>query len=157
MGRQPSLSSVAQGIIETSKGTLDLCNDWERWLSWLKNAESFRYVPKSSEPAYTVRKEKSTKGDAFYWYAYRKSSGKLAKCYVGLDHDLTVDNLEAIAQKLTSKLQRKVTEKVTDNISVTNEVVTDILSVTNQSAKQLQIQIEELQRQLSVTLGKSKN
>ncbi|MEH2421493.1 MAG: hypothetical protein V7K48_11385 [Nostoc sp.] len=153
MGRQPSLPSVAQGIIETSKGTLDLCNDWERWLSWLGNAESFRYVPKSTEPAYTVRKEKSTKGDAFYWYAYRKSSGKLAKCYVGLDHDLTVDNLEAIAQKLTDKLQRKVTEK----IPVTTSVVTDKMSVTNESAKQLQMQIEELQRQLSVTLGKSKN
>ncbi|MHC5720421.1 MAG: hypothetical protein ACYTX0_52445, partial [Nostoc sp.] len=72
-------------------------------------------------PAYTVRKEKSTKGDAFYWYAYRKSGGKLAKCYVGLDHDLTVDNLEAIAQKLSDKLQRKVT----GTFSVTNEVVTD--------------------------------
>lgn len=153
MGRQPSLPSVAQGIIETSFVTLDLCNDWERWLSWLGNAESFRYVPKSSEPAYTVRKEKSTKGDAFYWYAYRKSGGKLAKCYVGLDHDLTVDNLEAIAQKLTDKLQRKVTEE----IPVTTEVVTDIMSVTNESAKQLQMQIEELQRQLSVTLGKSES
>jgi hypothetical protein len=153
MGRQPSLPSVAQGIIETSFVTLDLCNDWERWLSWLGNAESFRYVPKSTEPAYTVRKEKSTKGDAFYWYAYRKSSGKLAKCYVGLDHDLTVDNLEAIAQKLTDKLQRKVTEKV----PVTTEVVTDTISVTNESAKQLQMQIEELQRQLSVTLGKSES
>lgn len=153
MGRQPSLPSVALGIIETSKGMLDLCNDWERWLSWLGNAESFRYVPKSSEPAYTVRKEKSTKGDAFYWYAYRKSSGKLAKCYVGLDHDLTVDNLEAIAQKLTLKLQRKVTEKV----PVTTEVVTDMPSVTKESVKQLQMQIEELQRQLSVTLGKSES
>lgn len=153
MGRQPSLSSVAQGIIETSRGTLDLCNDWERWLLWLGSAESFRYVPKSSEPAYTVRKEKATKGDAFYWYAYRKSGGKLAKCYVGLDHDLTVNNLEAIAQKLTDKLQRKVTDKV----PITTEVVTDIVSVTKESAKQLQMQIEELQRQLSVTLGKSKN
>jgi len=156
MGRQPSLPSVAQGIIETSKGTLDLCNDWERWLSWLGNAESFRYVPKSSEPAYTVRKEKSTKGDAFYWYAYRKSGGKLAKCYAGLDHDLTVNNLEAIAQKLTDKLQRKVTEKVTDT-SVTTSVTTNNLPVTNQRIKQLQIQIEELQRQLSVTLGKSES
>ncbi|MHC5825567.1 MAG: hypothetical protein ACYT04_59380, partial [Nostoc sp.] len=139
--------------IETSRGTLDLCNDWERWLLWLGSAESFRYVPKSSEPAYTVRREKATKGDAFYWYAYRKSGGKLAKCYVGLDHDLTVDNLEAIAQKLTDKLQRKVTEKV----PVTTSLVTEKIPVTNESAKQLQIQIEELQRQLSVTLGKSES
>ena len=50
----------------------------DHWLEWLGRTQSFRYVPKENAP-FTVRKEKSRRGDGDYWYGYRKVGGKLHK------------------------------------------------------------------------------
>lgn len=120
-------------------GCIDITDDWKKWQQWLFSAKSFRYIPKSKGKAYTVRKEQGTKGKAAYWYAYRKEAGKLAKCYAGMNEGLTVENLEAISSKLTDKLQ---------------SIVTDTSSVTNSEVEKLQIQIQELHRELQIALGK---
>ncbi|BBD63454.1 hypothetical protein NIES2109_63040 (plasmid) [Nostoc sp. HK-01] len=159
MPRKPSLPTVARGIFQTpANREIELEADWDDWQDWLMNAESFRYCPMSSEPAYTMRKEQGTKGQGSYWYAYRKQSGNLAKCYVGLDEGLTIENLEAVAKQLTEKLKRKVTKSV----SVTNSLVTDRGAVTKDDEieklqkenKKLHRQVKQLQRQLQIALGK---
>jgi hypothetical protein len=139
-------------MITTNKfGCIDITDDWVKWQQWLSSAKSFRYIPKSRGKAYTIRFEQGTKGKAAYWYAYRKETGKLAKCYAGINEGLTVDNLEALSSKLTEKLQSLVTEKLP---AAPSALVTETPSVTNAEIEKLQIQIQELQRQLQIALGK---
>lgn len=140
MGRISSLPTVCLGMITTNKfGCIDITDDWKKWQQWLDTAKSFRYIPKKSEKAFTVRKEQGSKGKASYWYGYRKQGGKLAKFYIGTEQDLTVSHLEEIARRLTEKLQTIVTEKV---------------PVTNSEVEKLQREIEEWKRQLQIALGK---
>ncbi|MCG6137629.1 MAG: hypothetical protein MET45_23840 [Nostoc sp. LLA-1] len=144
MGRISSLPTVCLGMITTNKfGCIDITDDWEKWQRWLNTAKSFRYLPKKDEKAFTARKEQGSKGKASYWYGYRKQGGKLAKCYIGTEQDLTVSHLEASACRLTEKLQTLVKEKVTQKVPVTNDEV-----------EKLQREVEELHKQLQIALGK---
>lgn len=132
-------SSVRSGILELRSGlTIELGSP--QWFEWLESAfDSFRYVPKSNEPAYTVRKE-SIKGSA-YWYGYRKRQGKLNKRYIGKTGDLTESRLEEVAALLStpaSPRRKQVTQKE---------------SVSLAELAQLRLDVSELQRSLRQVLS----
>lgn len=134
------LPTVASGILEDESGsTIDLKT--KRWVKWLETAKSFRYCPKSSDPAFTVRKEGQ------YWYGYRKQQGKLHKRYVGKADELTVAKLEETAKLLNvpSEPRQKATPQTT---ATTTEYV------TRTEMQQLHEELAALREQVSELVGK---
>lgn len=67
------------------------------WFSWLDEVSSFAFHGQNG--SYTARKENRPRGTA-YWYAYRKTQGKLAKKYLGRTADLTMRRLEDVGWML---------------------------------------------------------
>src|SRR5215470_357535 len=67
------------------------------WFAWLEGVSSFAFH--GQRGSFTARKETKQRG-AVYWYAYRKTKGKLAKKYLGKTADLTLTRLEAVADVL---------------------------------------------------------
>src|SRR5262250_2935710 len=69
------------------------------WYSWLETASTFAFV--SDCGTFTARRERSGhKRGGWYWKAYRKQRGKLSSTYLGKPEGLTLDRLNAAAQRL---------------------------------------------------------
>ena len=115
------------------------------WLEWLLNAQSFRYVPSLNAP-FTVRKEKSRRGDGDYWYGYRKVGGKLHKRYIGKAEDLTVNRLEEVAAQLIIPTSARPLPKVPSGSFTQNEEMA-----------QLQEENRRLHNELQKSLAEGKN
>ena len=95
----PTLSwSAAHQAYELSAGKLceqrHLTIEDPAWFAWLDEVSSFAFHGQSG--SYTARKETKQRG-AVYWYAYRKTQGKLAKKSLGKTADLTLARLEEVA------------------------------------------------------------
>ncbi len=71
------------------------------WVAWLSGISSFAFVCRSGT-YYTARQEKRQRGGV-YWYSYRSHLGKTIKHYIGKPTDLSLDLLEEVATRLTSK------------------------------------------------------
>ncbi len=70
------------------------------WFAWLETASTFSFV--SEAGTFTARREQSGhKRGGWYWKAYRKQHGKLSSTYLGKSEVLTLDRLNAAAQRLT--------------------------------------------------------
>ena len=82
------------------RGVLSIVPDSPEWFAWLEQVSSFAFSGKSGH--YTARKETKQRG-ALYWYAYRKTQGKLAKKYLGKTADLTLALLEEVAGLLPAE------------------------------------------------------
>ena len=67
------------------------------WFAWLDEASSFAFH--GQRGSFTARKESKQRG-VVYWYAYRKTKGKLAKKYLGKTADLSLARLEDVAGAL---------------------------------------------------------
>ena len=98
----PTLSwSAAHQVYELSDGKLceqlHLMIEGPAWFAWLDEVSSFAFHGQSG--SYLARKETKQRG-AVYWYAYRKTRGKLAKKYLGNTADLTMARLEDVASVL---------------------------------------------------------
>ena len=94
----PTLSwSAAHQAYELSAGKLceqrHLTIEDPAWFAWLDEVSSFAFHGQSG--SFTARKETKQRG-AVYWYAYRKTKGKLAKKYLGKTADLTLARLEDV-------------------------------------------------------------
>jgi hypothetical protein len=144
------LSVVGEGLLSPHNSTniIEINKQWQKWLRWLETAQSFRYVPNNNEPPYTARQEKGSKGQASYWYGYRKVCGVLRKCYIGRSLDLSITKLDEIASQLSNPApQNKVTQR---------KSVTKPESVEKLTAEVVSLQ-SELQRKselLAQALGK---
>ena len=149
MGRKPELPALTGFIFAGDSQTIDLNCEWDKWLQWLQETKSFRYVPESSHPGFTLRCEKDNKGYQSYWYAYRKESGKLRRCYVGKSQDLNPKKLEAIAVKLSSKPKGKRTKIVTEKDSLTNKLKEENTQLLKRLA-----QLQEVTESQAVTIEK---
>src|SRR5258708_27484656 len=68
------------------------------WYSWLEQHRSFGF--EARRMTFTARKEQRPGG--WYWYAYRRSQGKLHSVYLGKSEELT---LERRSEEHTSELQ----------------------------------------------------
>ena len=66
------------------------------WYRWLEQHRSFRF--ETGRMTFTARKEQRPGGH--YWYAYRRSHGKLHTAYLGKSEELTLERLSTIAQAL---------------------------------------------------------
>lgn len=71
--------------------------DSPAWFAWLAGVSSFAFHGQAG--SYTARQEAGQRGDR-YWYAYRRSREQLRKKYLGKTADLTVAQLEQVAQLL---------------------------------------------------------
>jgi hypothetical protein len=144
------LSVVGEGLLSPHNSTniIEINKQWEKWQRWLLTAQSFRYVPNNNEPPYTARKEKGTKGQASYWYGYRKQGGVLTKRYIGRCEDLSVTRLEEIATTLSNPTPKK---QVTGKKSVTK--TSDVEKLKTELA-QLQNELQKKEEQLTQALGK---
>jgi hypothetical protein len=144
------LSVVGEGLLSPHNSTniIEINKQWHKWQKWLETAQSFRYVPNNNEPPYTARQEKGSKGQASYWYGYRKVGGVLRKCYIGRGEDLSLSKLDEIAYQLSNPApQNKVTQRksVTKPESV-EKLTAEVVSLRSELQKQ-----EEL---LAQALGK---
>lgn len=70
--------------------------DSAEWTMWLNQIASFRFVANAG--SFTARKEHRPGG--WYWYAYRRSNGKLRNLYLGCSVDLTYAHLLKAALQL---------------------------------------------------------
>src|SRR5215469_3109316 len=68
----------------------------DTWYSWLEQHRSFRF--ETGRMTFTARKEQRPGGQ--YWYAYRRSHGKLHTAYLGKSEELTLERLSTVAQAL---------------------------------------------------------
>jgi LuxR family maltose regulon positive regulatory protein len=77
-----------------------LPEDKEQWHAWLAACSSFSFQGQFGQ--LTLRKEPRQRGEAHYWYAYRRQGSRLAKKYLGRTADITLERLEAAARVLTA-------------------------------------------------------
>jgi hypothetical protein len=112
------------------------------WLEWLGRTQSFRYVPSLNAP-FTVRKEKSRRGDGDYWYGYRKVGGKLHKRYIGKAEDLTVNRLEEVAAQLFIPTEPRPKPKVPSGSFTQNEEMARVLAENTRLQNELQKSLAE--------------
>src|SRR5579875_2406922 len=68
----------------------------EAWFNWLEQHHSFSF--ETGNLRFTVRKERRPGG--WYWYAYRRSQGRLHSVYLGRSEELTLERLNTTAQAL---------------------------------------------------------
>jgi len=82
---------IAEG---TSTDTISIGT--AEWHSWLEQHSSFTF--ETPRTTFTARKEQRPGG--WYWYAYRRSRGKLRTTYLGKSEELTLERLNAAAEAL---------------------------------------------------------
>src|SRR2546421_6610574 len=68
------------------------------WYDWLANEQNKSFSFRNDLGTFTARLERQRNG--WYWYAYRRSKGKLHKVYLGRTEELTLERLKAIAAAL---------------------------------------------------------
>jgi hypothetical protein len=85
---------VRSGILYTDDVYTGLQVGSAAWFGWLAAGRTF-YL---DNPGVTFRCE--TRRNGQFWYAYKRTGGKLRKRYAGRADALTVDGLAAIAGRL---------------------------------------------------------
>ena len=90
---------ILSGVLYTNDEHTGLRVGSTAWWSWLQNAARFYY---QTETPFTARPEKRRQG--IFWYAYRRSQGKLYKMYLGAPHQLTDERLAEVARQLADKI-----------------------------------------------------
>jgi predicted ATPase/DNA-binding CsgD family transcriptional regulator len=73
----------------------------ERWYSWLAEEQNRSFSFRNALGTFTVRRERKRHG--WYWYIYRKSSGKLRKAYLGKAEEVTLERLGLVAATLVDQ------------------------------------------------------
>ncbi len=81
----------------------------EDWQQWLQTHRSFAFHGRNGR--INVLKEKRSRGDNDYWYAYQRHGEQMVKHYAGRSAQLDMEHLEEIALLLTKM------DEVTTNIS----------------------------------------
>jgi LuxR family transcriptional regulator, maltose regulon positive regulatory protein len=84
----------------------------QSWWDWLNEAGTTTFRFTSLQGHYTARRE--SKRGRWYWNAYRKQHGKLAKVYLGKSEELTEQRLLEVAQKVTERCQQQSRQNSTE-------------------------------------------
>ncbi|HET8852502.1 MAG TPA: NB-ARC domain-containing protein, partial [Ktedonobacteraceae bacterium] len=71
----------------------------DAWYTWLADQHIQSFSFRHPLGTFTVRRERKRHG--WYWYAYRKHTGRLRKAYLGKTEELTLERLNAIAVTLS--------------------------------------------------------
>ncbi len=100
--RIPRIS--AGRLSDPNRPTEDIQVDTPAWFAWLEAATSISFAYPIVEPGsnvlvgfMTVRKERKQRRYQ-YWSAYRRRNGRLRKRYLGPSRQVTLAQLEAIAE-----------------------------------------------------------
>jgi len=135
-------------MVETEEGKVFEL-DSPKGSVWLESVGSFRFEPRGNSKAYTVRKEAG-----IYWYGCRKVAGKVRKKYIGKSSEVTVAELEEVAEALempspprASKVAEQVAE-VTEGVAEVAEVAEDRLTALESQVANLQKAVEALREAL---------
>jgi predicted ATPase/DNA-binding CsgD family transcriptional regulator len=70
----------------------------DAWYTWLANEQTKSFSFRNDLGTFTARRERLR--HSWYWYAYRRSKGKLHKVYLGKTEELTLERLKAVASAL---------------------------------------------------------
>jgi len=76
------------------------------WFEWLEDECNRSFSFKDGTVSYTARRERQRNG--WYWYAYRKQSGKLRKVYLGKSPELSAERLLQVATRLVESKEEQV-------------------------------------------------
>src|SRR5437660_12088837 len=71
------------------------------WYGWLANEQNKSFSFRNYLGTFTDRREQQRNG--WYWYAYRRSEGKLRKVYLGKTEELTIERLNAVMAALNGQ------------------------------------------------------
>lgn len=98
MSRKSSISTptVISGYLYTNDpATTGIKLDSPNWLAWLEENASFYFEHEAA--GFSVRRQKHRKG--YYWYGYKRISGRLYKLYLGMQSAVTPEKLAALAHR----------------------------------------------------------
>ena len=90
---------VLSGILYTNDEHTGIRVESAAWWTWVETHGCFYY---QTERPFTARQE--TRRNGQFWYAYRRSQGKLYKVYLGVSDQLTAERLAEAAQQLAERL-----------------------------------------------------
>ena len=76
------------------------------WYTWLADQQIQSFSFRNLLGSFTARRERKRHG--WYWYAYRKRTGRLRKAYLGKTEELTLERLNAVALVCGAKWKRPV-------------------------------------------------
>lgn len=99
-----SKPSVQNGLLQI--GTTCLRIETPEWFAWLAESGRFSYCGENGK--FTAQSEVRRRQS--YWYAYRRSGGKLSKIYLGRTEELTFERLERACVELSGKALYKDSE-----------------------------------------------
>src|SRR5256885_132447 len=71
------------------------------WYTWLGDQQIQSFSFRNPLGSFTARRERKRHG--WYWYAYRKRTGRLRKAYLGKTEELTLERLNAVAVALAGQ------------------------------------------------------
>ncbi len=95
-----SIPKARDGVLQasTAEGTsLDpIAIGTAAWYDWLEQHRSFSF--EANRLTFTARKEQRPGG--WYWYAYRRTQGKLRTTYLGKSEELTLERLTTAAKAI---------------------------------------------------------
>jgi LuxR family maltose regulon positive regulatory protein len=93
-----SIPKARDGVLQASTAeglSLDpIAIGTAAWYDWLEQHRSFSF--ETDHLTFTARKEQRPGG--WYWYAYRRSQGKLRAAYLGKSEELTLERLTMAAR-----------------------------------------------------------
>lgn len=113
----------------------------EQWREFLEGSASFRYETEK-DGGYTATKQ----GD--YWYASRKSQGKLYRKYVGTTSELNSERLDAAAIALSEMISQSVKENPVTPSRKGDEQLQRQVEYLTQKVEQMEAQIKVLTEQI---------
>jgi regulator of replication initiation timing len=146
--RTTKLASVLSECLELPNGQM-IELDNPKFLEWLETPEnrSFRFqYGFAGEQSFTARKETNKRGQANYWYGYRKVESKLHKRYIGKSEDVTRLRLQEVAVALDTPSPERTKRLSYINNCVTNEPKPDELQTSYLSSYVTQEQLEDCQQ-----------
>src|SRR5215472_12835735 len=88
--------SIAQGVLFPADGEGPIAIGTPAWSAWIREHTAFAY--QDAPFRFTARREQRPGG--VYWYAYKRTQGKLLKRYMGRGEDLTLQGIRDVAQQL---------------------------------------------------------
>lgn len=105
-------SIVREGTLQIGSTCLQVGSP--EWFLWLVENGKFTYTGENGK--FTAQAEIRRK--QHYWYAYRRSAGKLSKTYLGRTEELTCERLDKACSTLSEKaLFHNVSTRVNDTIA----------------------------------------
>ncbi|HJT57674.1 MAG TPA: LuxR C-terminal-related transcriptional regulator [Ktedonobacteraceae bacterium] len=100
-----SVEKATYLLAEPENGTVHLLPDEDSWQQWLEKHRSFAFHGRNGQ--INMLKEKRSRGDNDYWYAYQRHARQMVKRYAGRSAQLSMERLEEIALLLAQKDEAK--------------------------------------------------